>query len=135
MTTNFSSGSPRALRTAASVAVVAGAVGSIASMLLVGQRNPSALLLVLFAGWVAGPFLGLAWANTKAVNWSRRAQINVHALTLLIAFASLAVYGNAVVSPAKTRGAFVFLMVPVASWVLAAIVAGVTAFLARRSDR
>ena len=57
------------LRATALIAVVAGAGGSIAFMLRVGQRNQSRLLLLVFAIWVLAPFLTLWMANTLAKRW------------------------------------------------------------------
>lgn len=47
------------LRAVALIAVVAGAGGSIGLMLWAGHRNPSRLLIVLFAIWVLSPFVAL----------------------------------------------------------------------------
>ena len=49
------------LRNAARVALMAGAAGSLALMFYAGRRQPSAILIALFTGWVASPFMGLLW--------------------------------------------------------------------------
>jgi len=45
------------LRSAARIAVPAGAVGSVGLMLHAGRRNDSRILLVLFTLWVLSPFV------------------------------------------------------------------------------
>ena len=51
------------LRTAALIAVLAGAVGSVGLLLRATNRNPSQLLVVLLAIWVVSPFVALLWAS------------------------------------------------------------------------
>ncbi len=74
MTSEVSRGTPERgflglLRSAALIAMVAGAVGSIGLMLRGGQHTPR-LLLVLFTVWVFFPFLALGWANLISKRWS-----------------------------------------------------------------
>ena len=54
------------VRAAALIVVVAGAGGSVGLMLWVGHRNPSRVLLVLFAMWDLSPFIGLGLAGIVA---------------------------------------------------------------------
>jgi len=58
------------LHAAALIVVLAGAVGSVGLMLHAGHRNPSRLLLVLFALWVLSPFIALVLANMVSKRWS-----------------------------------------------------------------
>jgi hypothetical protein len=55
-------------------------------------------------------------------------------MTLVITVGSLAIYLQRVLRPPRTTGAFVFVAVPVASCLLAAIVVAVAALLTRRSS-
>ncbi|HEX7198860.1 MAG TPA: hypothetical protein VF213_05265, partial [Dongiaceae bacterium] len=50
------------LRRAALIAALAGAAGSLGLMHRAGHRNPSRLLVLLFALWVLSPFTALVWA-------------------------------------------------------------------------
>src|SRR5262245_21009562 len=53
----------RVLSASAQIAVVAGAGGSLGLMLYAGRRNPSWILLLLFAIWVLSPFVAAVLAN------------------------------------------------------------------------
>lgn len=113
----------RILRAVALITVPVAAIGSVFFMLHVGQRNPSRLLLALFVGWVLAPFLALAWCHATANRWSAFAQVALHFVTLLLAFSSLLVYGYVAFGPARAQPAFFFLVLPLASLVLIALVA------------
>lgn len=122
------------LHSTAQVAAVVGAVGSVALMLYAGRQNQHILVTVLFVFWVLGPFVALAWADRMAVRWSVVTRTALHWMTLVITVASLAIYVYRVLRPPRTTGAFVFVAVPVASCLLAAIVVAVAALLSRRSS-
>jgi len=115
------------------IAVVAGAAGSVALMLYAGRANQHILVTVLFVFWVLAPFLTLAWADRTSVRWSVVTQRTLHWVTLVITVGSLAIYVDRVLRPPRATGAFVFVAVPVASCVLAAIAVAVAALLSRRS--
>ena len=66
-----------------------GATGSIGLMLHVGRRNPSRVLLVLFAMWVLSPFVGLALAASGSQRWLVAARERVHVVMVIVALASL----------------------------------------------
>ena len=108
------------LRATKWIAVLTGAVGSAASTLYVGRHNSSPILIGLFVVWVLSPFVGLAVADPGSKRWS--------VLALAVTLASLGIYGDAVFNPPRERAAFVFLMVPLGSWLLLAI----ATFLSKR---
>jgi hypothetical protein len=112
------------LRAAARAAMAAGSAGSVASMLLVGRHNPSRFLMALFAGWVLAPFIALGWANVV----SNRRSVLADSVTLAIAVGSLAIYGAVAFGPPRAKPASIFLMAPLASWLVIAI----TAWLSQR---
>ena len=116
------------------VAVVAGAGVSVFSMLRVGHRAPR-LLLVLFAIWVLAPFTALAWANIRSKRWSVVTRATLHTVTLVLTFSSLIIYGDAVLRPAKSTPAFVFMVVPLGSWLLMTIVVPIAALISGRLSR
>jgi hypothetical protein len=92
-------------------------------MLRVGYRNDAAiptLLLVLFTGWVASPFLAMLAADRVSSRWAAPARKTLHRLMLLIPLASLAIYGYLAVSPPRPKPAAPFLLVPLGSWLLVA---------------
>ena len=120
---------------AALIAVVAGAVGSVGLMLRAGHRNPSRLLLVLFAFWVLSPFMALVFANMVSKRWSVLTRAALYTVMLVLTVGSLAVYGDAALGPARSKTAFVFVVVPPASWLLIAIVVPIAALISRRPSR
>ncbi|HXC99983.1 MAG TPA: hypothetical protein VN048_11630 [Verrucomicrobiae bacterium] len=100
-------------------AVLAGALGSLGLTLCAGRHGNSLRLLSLFIVWVPSPFLILAWANLLSKDWSRPAQSILYGVTLVLVVGSLAIYGNALSMPADSKVAAPFLVVPLASWLLA----------------
>jgi len=81
------------LRAAALIALAIGAVGCEYLMLRVGRRNPSAVLMAMFAAWVLAPFAALGWCQVASAWWSKALRNLLHATSLLVAIGSLLVYG------------------------------------------
>lgn len=126
------SGFPGPLRVAAGIAVVAGAVGSLTLMLRAGQRTPR-FLLVLFIIWMLSPFAALAWAIVVSTRWALLTRVTLYGVTLVVALGTLAVYGDVVsVKPAGSPNAFLWVLVPPASWVLIVSVVSIAALRSRR---
>ena len=123
------------LRTVAMIAVLAGASGSVGLMLRVGHRNNSRILLALFGIWVLSPFIALVWANVVSKRWSVLTRAALYSLMLVLTLGSLAAYGDVALGPPRAKPAFIFLVVPLASWLLIAIVIPVAAFLSGRLSR
>ena len=105
------------LRMAALVITFAGAVGSLCFMFNAGREQRSVLLLVLFTAWVLSPFVGLFVATMISKGWTVRTRALLYCLMIVVTLGSLVVYSGALSSP-ETKPAFVFLVVPVASWFL-----------------
>ncbi len=118
------------LRTAGLIATVAGAVGSLAFMFHAGRRTPRFLLLI-FVFWVLSPFAALVWAHAASARWSEATRATLSILMLVLAPASVAVYGTDVLRPATAPAAFLFVLVPPVSWLLIVIVVPMAAFIAR----
>ena len=123
------------LHAVAPTAVVAGAGGSVALMLWVGHRNPSRILLVLFAIWVLSPFMALLIANAVSKRWSVITRAALHGVMLVLTLSSLAIYGDVVLRPPKSTPAFVFIVVPLGSWLLITIVVPTAALISSRLSR
>jgi hypothetical protein len=123
------------LRTAALVAVLIGALGSVGLMLRAGHRNPSLMLIILFAVWVLSPFMVLVWANVVSVRWSGLTRATVGVVMLVIALGSLAIYGALVVGALMAKTGFIFLVVPAMSHLLIAIVIPLAALASGRLSR
>ncbi len=122
------------LRAVALSAALVGAAGSFGMMLRVGRRNPSLLLLLLFTVWVLSPFVSLIWANAVPKSWPALKQAMLHGMTLVIALASLAVYGLVAFGPHRAQPAAAFLLVPLASWLVIAVVVLASRGHSRRSS-
>ena len=121
------------LRTAALIAVVAGAAGSVGLMLRAGQRTPG-FLLVIFLIWVLSPFVLLVWATAVSTPWSVPTRAALYVVMLVVALTSLAVYGADAVWPRKSQPAFFYVIVPPASWLLLGGVP-IAALISRRQSR
>lgn len=121
------------LRIVARIAVAVGAAASVSLMLRAGR--PPLFLLVLFTGWVLSPFVGLALADFASKRWSVLTRATLYGVMLILALGSVAFYGDVVSMPPGTRPAAVFLLVPLASWLLLTMAVPVAALVSRRLSR
>lgn len=117
------------LRTAALIAVVAGAAGSISLMLRAG--HPPLFLRVLFAIWVLSPFVLLVWAAMVSKRWTALTQTALYGVMLVVALGSVAVYGADALWPRKSQPAFFYVLVPPVSWLIFGVVP-IAALISRR---
>jgi len=123
------------LRAVALIAVVAGAVGSVGLILRAGRSTPP-LPLFLFVIWVLSPFVALAWASMVSKRWSVLTRATLYCVTLVVTLGSLAIYGELVViRPPGSPNAFLFVIVPPASWVFMTIVVPMAALISGRLSR
>jgi hypothetical protein len=99
-------------RALAIVALAIGALGSIALMLRVGYRNPSWLLLLMFVAWVSVPFAALAWAMRAFASRAPALHRTIDLSAIVVAVASLTVYGRVVFGPPRPKPAAPFLLTP-----------------------
>jgi hypothetical protein len=125
----------QSLRIAALSAMLAGGVGSLGLMLRAGHRNPSRILMLLFALWVLSPFAALGWAYVASQRWSNLTQATLYCLTLAVALVSLIAYAVVALGPPRAQTAFVFVVVPPASWLLMAVVVPIAALISRRRQK
>jgi hypothetical protein len=121
----------RRLRAAALVMVVIGALGSIGFVFDVGRLNRSWFLLILFAVWVAAPFIGLVLAHVAANRLGVFSGGTLPLVMLAVAIVSLAIYGYIALGPPRPKPAFWFLIVPLVSWLFILIVAPVASAVCR----
>jgi hypothetical protein len=140
MSSEVSRGGPeggflRLLRGAALGAVLAGAGGSAGFTLYAGRHNDSRLLPILFAIWVLSPFGALVFGHVVSKRWSVLTQATLYSVMLILTVGSLAIYGDAALAPPKAKAAFVFVVVPPASWLLIAIVVMIAALISGRRSR
>lgn len=123
------------LRVAALIAVLVGAVGSLAFMFRVGRRNESALLMIAFALWVLSPFVAMARASQVSKRWSALTRATLHIIILILTPGSLLIYGNVAFGAPRPQPAFMFLVVPFASWLLIAVGLSIAACISRASQK
>ena len=113
-------------------ATVVAAIGSLIAMFIVGHRQRSIILMVVFAAWVLSPYVALALLHARSGTWLPRTRTMLQGGTLLITLGALATYAYVVVRPLKSQPASTFLIVPFVSWVVLAAGAATAAVSARR---
>ena len=123
------------LRAAALIAVLAGAAGSLGLMFRAGRRQNSKILLILFAIWVLSPFIALVGANVVSKRWPILTRAALYSVMLVLTLCSLAIYGEVAFGYATAKVGFVFLVVPLMSWLLIAIVVPIAALMSSRLSR
>jgi len=116
------------------IVMLTGALGSLGLTLQAGQNNHSILLKMLFGIWVFSPFMGLAVAYFLSNRWSALTRNVLYFLTMVLTIASLLIYSG-VWNPTGKKQAFVFLIVPLLSWLILAVVIPLTASRSRRPGR
>ena len=87
-----------------------------------GHQNPSHSLLALFAAWACSPFVALLLANVRSKRGAVPIRAALHLVSVVVAAVSLAAYGEVISMPSGAKPAFVFLVVPLGSWVLMTVV-------------
>ena len=123
------------MRTASLVAIAVGAAGAVVFFVRAADHPPP-ILIVLFIVWLISPFVLLGWMHVASTRWSASTQTALHGVTIVIALASLAIYGNLIaVTPAGSPKAAPFVVVAPASWLVIATVVGAAAVLARPRAR
>jgi len=125
--------SPGILPFIARIALVISLIGSTALVFSVGRANRSTLLVVLFAGWVALPFIALGFVDLLSSEWTPPARTILFRLMLVVAVASLAIYYYVVKHP-RPQEAIPFLVTSFSTWVLMAIVLLAFQWRSRRSS-
>ena len=121
-------------RTIALVMILIGAVGSIGFTLRTGRSNRSILLVALFVIWVLSPFMALLVANIASKRWANSARVAFFVLVIILTFGALAGYSGMLSLPG-TKPAFIFLIIPLVSWLLIIIVIFLSRRLSRRGNR
>ncbi len=109
------------MRTIALTSSIIGAFGSLYFVLHAGRNQSSIILIALFVVWVLSPFVGLFFANKISNRWTIDSRRLFYGLTLILTIGSLVVYSGIVIPP-KTRLTPFFLLVPLISLLVIAIV-------------
>jgi len=120
------------LQAMALTVLLVGAVSSVGLVLNAGRKTP-VFLLVLFIGWVLSLFMALLVANKVSKRWSVPTRGTIYCLMLVVTLSSLVGYSGAFNS-SDTKPAFIFLVVPLISWLLIVTVIPITRRLSRKSN-
>jgi hypothetical protein len=84
---------------------------------------------------VLAPFAALAATSMVSQGWSALTRTTLYSVMLVVALLSLAIYGTVALGPPRAQTAFVFIVVPPASWLLMAIVLPSAALISGRLSR
>jgi hypothetical protein len=109
------------LRTFALGVLTAGALISLYITLQAGKNNKSILLIGLFFIWVISPFLTLLRASTVSKNWPNPSRLILYVFMMAVTILSLFLYTGIIHFPGFNH-AFIFLVTPLITWVLLAII-------------
>jgi hypothetical protein len=121
------------LQRVALMALLAGVLGSLGFLVRAGQRQATpGLLLLLMAGWVIAPYLGLGWAFAASKRWTRSTQTVLCTLMLVLPLVALPIYATESLRPAKASPAALFVAVPGATWVFGIAVLAIAGLAARK---
>lgn len=104
-------------RTTALMVLVVGAIGSLVFMFNAGRNQKSIMLLSLFTVWVLSPFAALFIVNKISNRWTVSMRVLLYWLMIILAIGSLVAYSG-ILLPQDTKNAFIFLVAPMASWIL-----------------
>lgn len=118
--------SPGRFRTAALVAILAGGTGSVGLTFYSGQSTDERLLVVLIAIWVLSPFAVLLLAHRFSARWSNSMRRTLHGVATVVGFGSVALYAADASGLITTQGAFIFVAVPLGSWLLLLVAVPIT---------
>jgi hypothetical protein len=116
------------------IALIAGVVGTMGFFLRAGQRTPR-FLLALMAIWVLAPFAVLLWAYAASLRWAPITRATLYVVMWVVALGSLAVYGDDARGHRRPQAAFVYVIVPPASWALMVVALSTTALVSGRRAR
>jgi hypothetical protein len=119
------------LRALALIVVVAGTVVSEFLVIRTAGRSQPPLTLI-FVIWILLPFVALGWAVVVSKSWPAPVRISLYCTTFLTALGSVAFYGGLILPRAGSPRAFVFVIGPMASWVLMLIVVPISAAYSRK---
>src|SRR5450432_4165501 len=106
------------------IALIVFAIGWIVSLgftLHAGHNNRSIFLMILFLGWVSSPFMGQLTATMLSARWPVVTHKILYIIMIFLAIGSMSGYSD-ILSPADLKPAFIFLIIPLISWILIVII-------------
>src|SRR5579862_8328225 len=105
------------LQTTKIILIWIGALGSVYFVIRAGSHNSSILLRALFVSWVLSPFIACFIASSNFRFLPSLTRKSVYCLIVIVVVGSLIAYSGVFKTP-KTKNAFIFLIVPLLSWLL-----------------
>jgi hypothetical protein len=114
------------------IGVLAGTVCSLCLMAYASRHQNSRILILLFAIWVLSPFVAAAWAHAVSRRWSAVTRTTLYIVMLVFTLSSLVIYGAVAFGYLRAKIGFIFLVVPLVSWVLITVVFPSAALIAGR---
>ena len=123
METQATTHQPSTFRAVAVTATVCGAVATLICVAKVGHRNSSLLLPLLFVLWDLSPFAAMLLLQVRSARWDSRARTRMYIATAFLSLVSAARYAIVAFGPPRPRIASTFLVVPLVSWLVIAILA------------
>jgi hypothetical protein len=108
------------------VVMLIGALVSLGLTFRAGRNNHSLLLIMLFGIWVFTPFMGLVVAYILSNRWSAFTRKVLYLLAMVLTLVSLFIYSGTWI-PTHVKPGFVFLVFPLLSWIILAVVIPLTA--------
>jgi hypothetical protein len=118
----------KVLRVAAIAALSIGAIGSLALMGRMAQRQASWLLIIVFVLWDAAPFVLLGLAVRLSNRWNPQLRTAIYSVSLAVSMGTLGAYLVDTLGPPHPQAAFMYVIVPP----LSVVAAGVVLLTARR---
>jgi hypothetical protein len=121
------------LRTAALVVLILSCAGCFWLVVRSSDHEESVLMEGLSISWALSPFLALGVTSAISKSWSDIIRITLYSLMIFIGLCSLVGYSGALNSPgAKLES--IFLVIPLISWLLMAIVIPLVAVLSHKHE-
>ena len=123
----------RVLRTVARIIVPAGALGALGAIVYAGARiNSPRIVLALLTVWVLSPFAAFRFAMVIADGWSHTLQNLIYGIIVVLTFAAIALYADSAFGPLRKKTGFVFVIVPLALWLITGVALAVGAAVGPR---
>lgn len=117
------------------IGLAIGAVSSLALMLHASRHQRSIVLILLFAVWVVSPFIGLLSAHLRSKQWLPSARRMLRALTVAVVFICPGIYADVAFGYTTLKMGFVFLVIPLACWMLIGLLVCIAWLLSRKASQ
>jgi hypothetical protein len=121
----------RFLRKTALILVLTGAVVSLILTFIAGHNNNALILTFLFAVWVLSPYTAFLMSDVISKSWSVLCRSALYCLMVVLTLGSLLLYSG-ILKFHSVKPAFVFIIVPLISWILLIIIIPLNERLSRK---